>query len=66
MTPASSRHSSVNPTSSRSRHPHEQDGPHYQGPSGWEPESMEALHLFLLRFGDGDRRCVPRHNIYAN
>jgi hypothetical protein len=33
------------------------------GPDGWDPESFVALHLYMIRFGEGESRAVEKRII---
>eukprot|EP00972_Heterocapsa_arctica_P080912 11924872-Heterocapsa_arctica.AAC.1 len=65
MPPASSRNNSSGVDSQRTDDPADDPAQLYPGPPAWPHGGLSALHLFMIRFGHGDRRRICRQDLFA-
>eukprot|EP00972_Heterocapsa_arctica_P071283 10528859-Heterocapsa_arctica.AAC.1 len=65
MPPASSRNNSSVVDSQLADEPIDEPAQLYQGPPEWTHGGLSALHLFMIRFGQGGRRRVCRQDLFA-
>eukprot|EP00972_Heterocapsa_arctica_P057213 8441837-Heterocapsa_arctica.AAC.1 len=65
MPPASSRNSSRDLNILNAEQPAAVEAQHYTGPPEWKHGGLDALHLYLIRFGTGRKRCIHRRDLYA-